>query len=167
MTRVPAAMDTSRKLQASKVIDASPEAIFGLLADPARHSDIDGADMLRGPEGDSVPIGGIGQVFTMNMHADDLGDYRMVNSVTAYQPVSRIGWAPRLDPTCELAGKVGDMEVGGHTFTYDLREVDGGTEVTQTYEWMSVKDPQFEKFFPRVSQEQLEGTLDRIADAVR
>jgi hypothetical protein len=103
----------------------------------------------------------------MNMHADDLGDYRMINKVSAYLPPGRIGWAPQLDPSCELAGKVGDMEVGGHTYTYDLREGDGGTEVTQTYEWMSVKDEQFLKFFPRVSQEQMETTLRNLAAAVR
>jgi hypothetical protein len=159
-------VDTSRKLQASKVIDAPPDVIFALLADPGRHADLDAAGTVRGPAGVSPPIGGIGQVFTMSMHADDLGDYRMVNAVTAYQPVSRIGWAPRLDPTCGLAEEMAGVEVGGHTFTYDLREVDGGTEVTETYEWMSVKDERFLQFFPRISQEQMEGTLDRIAAAV-
>ncbi|OJY46823.1 hypothetical protein, partial [Pseudonocardia sp. 73-21] len=113
-----------------------------------------------------VPIRAIGQVFTMNMHQDALGDYRMVNSVTALVPDARIGWAPKMDPTCELAGKLGDMDASGHTFTYDLREVEGGTEVTQTYEWMSVKDEEFLKMFPLVSEEQLAGTLDRIESAV-
>ena len=159
-------MDTSKKLQVSKVIDAPAEDIFALLSDPNRHPELDGADMLRGPEGDTPPIAGIGQSFTMNMHASDLGDYRMVNSVTAFVPNARIGWGPRVDPTCELAEKLGDMDASGHTYTYDLHEVEGGTEVTQIYEWMSVKDPQFEAMFPRVSQEQLAGSLDRIAEAV-
>lgn len=159
-------MDTSRKLQATKVIDASPDQVFALLSDPARHTDIDDADMLRGLVEDTAPIAGIGQVFTMNMYQDELGDYRMINTVTAFLPGSRIGWAPSLDPTCELAEKLGDMDASGHTYTYDLREVDGGTEVTQTYEWMSVRDPKFLELFPRVSQRQLEGTLDRIAAAV-
>jgi hypothetical protein len=55
-------VDTSRKLQASKVIDATPEAIFAVLA-----------------------------------------------AVTAYVPDARIGWAPRLDPSCELAEKLGEI----------------------------------------------------------
>lgn len=159
-------MDTSRKIQASLVIAAPQDAIFALLADPNRHTDLDGAGMLRGVEGDSAPIGGMGQVFTMNMHQDDLGDYRMVNTVTAFQPSSRIGWAPAVDPSCELAAKLGDMDASGHTYTYDLREVEGGTEVTQTYEWMSVRDEEFLKLFPRVSQDQLEGTLAKIAGTV-
>lgn len=159
-------MDTSRKLQASRVIDAPADKIFALLSDPGKHSEIDEAGMVQGVEGDPAPIGGIGQVFTMNMHQDALGDYRMVNTVTAYQPGSRIGWSPAMDPTCELASKLGDMKVGGHTFTYDLAEVDGGTEVTQTYEWMSVHDEAFLAMLPIVSEQNLEGTLDRIAAAV-
>lgn len=160
-------MDTSRKLQASQVIDAPAAEIFKVLADPRRHAEIDGAGMIRGPVGEAEPVMMVGEAFTMDMHADDLGDYRMVNKVTAFLPPGRIGWEPSLDPGCELAGKVGDMQVGGHTYTYDLREVDGGTEVTQTYEWMSVKDPEFLKLFPRVSQEQMESTLRNLADAVR
>lgn len=159
-------MDTDKKLQASRVVAAPADHVFALLSDPHRHSALDGAGMIRGVEGDTPPISGIGQVFTMNMHADDLGDYRMVNSVTAFVPGARVGWAPKVDPTCELAGKLGDMEASGHTFTYDLREVDGGTEVTSTYDWTGVKDPQFEEMFPRVSQEQLAGTLDKLSDAV-
>ena len=159
-------MDTSRKLQATKVIPASPDAIFALLSDPNRHQEFDGAGMIRGVEGEAPPIKAIGQTFTMNMHQDALGDYRMVNSVTALVPDARIGWAPRMDPTCELAGKLGEMDASGHTFTYDLKEVEGGTEVTQTYEWMSVKDEEFLTMFPLVSEEQLAGTLDRIGSAV-
>ncbi len=132
-------MDTDKKLQATKVINAPAGDIFALLADPNRHAELDGAGMIRGVEGDTPPISGIGQMFTMNMHADDLGDYRMVNSVTAYMAPGRVGWSPKVDPTCELAGKLGDMDASGHTFTCDLVEVEGGTEVT--YDRAGVKDP--------------------------
>ncbi|GAA3224953.1 SRPBCC family protein [Pseudonocardia petroleophila] len=159
-------MDTDKKLQASKVIAAPADTIFALLSDPNQHSALDGAGSIQGVEGSTPPISGIGQVFTMNMQADDLGEYRMVNSVTAFVPGARVGWAPKVDPTCELAEKLEGMEASGHTFTYDLREVDGGTEVTSVYDWTGVKDPQFEKMFPRVSQEQLAGTLDRLESAV-
>lgn len=160
-------MDPSKKkLHASKVINAPAEDIFAVLADPNRHTELDGAGMLRGPEGETAPLGGIGQTFTMNMHQPDLGDYRMINRVTAYLPGARIGWGPRVDPSCSLAEQLGDIDAGGHTYTYDLKPVEGGTEVTQTYEWMSVKDPKFEAFFPVVSQEQLATTLDNLDAAV-
>lgn len=159
-------MDTDKKLQASKVIAAPADDVFALLSDPNQHTALDGAGMIQGVEGETPPISGIGQVFTMNMHADDLGDYRMVNSVTAFVPGARVGWAPKVDPTCELAEKLGGMDASGHTFTYDLRVVEDGIEVTSTYDWTGVKDPQFEAMFPRVSQEQLAGTLDKLSAAV-
>jgi uncharacterized protein YndB with AHSA1/START domain len=165
-------VDTSRKIQVSKVIDAPASEIFALLADPNRHAELDGAGMVRGPEGETPSIAGIGQVFVMNMHQPALGDYRMINSVTAFQEPTRVGWEPRLDPESPAAEKLGDMNVGGHTWTFDLREVqdDGGTprtEVTETYEWMSVKDEEFAAMLPLVSEEQLEQSLDRLAAAVR
>ncbi|MDT7576245.1 MAG: hypothetical protein QOH17_2578 [Pseudonocardiales bacterium] len=160
-------MDTSRKLSATKVIDAPAETIFELLADPNRHADLDGAGFVKGPEGDTPPIGGIGQVFTMNMHQDGIGDYRMVNTVTAYVPGARIGWGPTMDPTCDAAQQFEGVAVTGHTFTYDLSESDGQTQVTETYDWMSVKDPTFEKMFPLISQEQLQSSLDHLAAAVK
>lgn len=158
-------MDTSRKIQVSRTIEAPASEIFALLADPAKHPDLDGAGMVRGVDGDATTIGGIGQAFVMAMHNPQLGDYRMVNSVTAYQPPYRIGWEPRMDPECDAAAKLGDMEVGGHTWTFDLREVDGGTEVTETYEWMSVKDPEFAEMLPLVSEEQMERSLEKLAVA--
>jgi uncharacterized protein YndB with AHSA1/START domain len=160
-------VDTSKQLQVSRVVDAPAEKIFALLVDPNRHPEIDGAGMLRGTEGDTPSISGVGQRFTMIMQAPGLGDYRVINTVTAYMPGARIGWGPRLDPTCELAKRFSDMETGGHTYTYDLREVEGGTEITQTYEWMSVKDPQFEAMCPFVSQEQMAATLNRITDVFK
>lgn len=160
-------MDTSRKIQASKVIDAPAADIYALLSDPARHTELDGAGMLRGVEGESQPLLAIGQTFTMNMHQDALGDYRMINAVTALVPGARIGWSPKMDPTCELASKLGDMEVSGHTFTYDLNETDSGTEVTETYDWMSVKDEEFLKMLPIVSEDDLKGTLDKLEEAVK
>jgi len=158
-------MDTSRKIQVSKVIDAPAGDIFTLLSDPDRHADLDGSGMVRGLVG-GQPLLAIGQTFTMNMHQDSLGDYRMVNAVTAFVPDARIGWEPHMDPGCELAAKLGDMQVGGHTFTYDLREVEGGTEVTETYDWMSVKDEKFLALLPVVSEDDLKGSLDKLEQAV-
>ena len=160
-------MDTSKKLQATTVIDAPAEAVFAVLADPNRHTELDGVGMVKGPEGTTSPIGGIGQIFTMNMHQDALGDYRMVNTVTAFVPDARIGWGPSMDPDCDAAKNFEGVDVSGHTYTWDLREADGRTEVTETYEWTGVKDPEFEKLFPLVSQEDLQRSLDKLAAAVR
>lgn len=92
-------MDTSKKLQASRVIEAPAHDIFALLADPSRHTEFDGADMVRGVEGESESIIGLGQTFTMWMNNSALGDYRTINTVTAFVPDARIGWGPQLDPS--------------------------------------------------------------------
>ncbi len=159
-------MDTSKKISATKVIDAPAEAVFAVLADPNQHTELDGGGMVKGPEGKTPPLGGIGQIFTMNMHQDALGDYRMVNTVTAFVPEARIGWSPSMDPSCDAAKNFEGVDVSGHTYTWDLRESDGRTEVTETYEWIGVKDPQFEKLFPLVSEEDLAHSLDKLAAAV-
>jgi uncharacterized protein YndB with AHSA1/START domain len=159
-------VDTSKKISATKVIDAPADAVFAVLADPNQHTELDGGGMVKGPEGTAGPIGGIGQTFTMNMHQDALGDYRMINIVTAYVPDARIGWGPSMDPDCDAAKNFEGVDVSGHTYTWDLREAEGRTEVTETYEWTGVKDPQFEKLFPLVSQEDLERSLDKLAAAV-
>ena len=64
-----------KKISATKVIDAPADAVFAVLADPNQHTALDGGGMVKGPEGKAAPIGGIGQVFAMNMHQDALGDY--------------------------------------------------------------------------------------------
>jgi hypothetical protein len=59
------------------------------------------------------------------------------------------------------------MASGGHTYVYGLRENDGVTDVTQTYDWPGVTDPKFEALAcPFVTREELMATLDRLADAV-
>ncbi len=158
-------MDTSKKISATKVIDAPAEAVFAVLADPNRHTDSTAGAWSRDPREDA-PARRHRSVFTMNMHQDALGDYRMINTVTAFVPEARIGWGPSMDPACDAAKNFEGVDVSGHTYTWDLRESDGRTEVTETYEWTGVKDPQFEKLFPLVSEEDLARSLDKLAAAV-
>ncbi|GAA2884640.1 SRPBCC family protein [Pseudonocardia halophobica] len=158
-------MSDVTQMEARRVVHAPAARVFAVLADPGRHSAIDGSGMLRGTE--SGPITATGQVFAMNMHIDGLGDYRSLNTVTEFEPDAVVGWAPRLDPDCgEVAEKLAGITTGGHTYTYRLREAGDDTEVTETYDWSGVTDPKFEAFCPMVSPEQLAGTLEKLAGAV-
>ncbi|MCE3554422.1 TIGR03086 family metal-binding protein [Pseudonocardia sp. RS11V-5] len=157
-------MSDAKQLEATRVVHAPAARVFAILADPRRHEAIDGSGMLRGT--DSGPITAAVQVFAMNMHHDGLGDYRAFNTVTEFEPGVVLGWAPGLDPDCEVAEKLAGITTGGHTYTYRLREVAAGTEVTEIYDWSGVQDPQFEAFCPMVSREQLAGSLERLARAV-
>ncbi len=79
-------------LEVSRRIKAPAALIFEILANPQRHMDFDGSDMLRGAVIDR-PISGVGETFTMKMHR--LGrDYLMLNYVVEFEPDRRIVWEP-------------------------------------------------------------------------
>jgi hypothetical protein len=79
-------------LEVSRRIEAPPTLIFEILADPRRHSEIDGSDMLRGALVGG-PISAVGDTFTMKMHR--MGrDYFMLNYVVEFEPGRRIAWEP-------------------------------------------------------------------------
>ena len=69
--------EETNPIEVSRRIEAPAALIFEILANPQRHVDFDGSDMLRGAVLDR-PISGVGDTFTMKMHR--LGDdYLMIN----------------------------------------------------------------------------------------
>ncbi|HEX4218093.1 MAG TPA: hypothetical protein VHZ02_06990 [Acidimicrobiales bacterium] len=84
--------EESNTIEVSRRIEASAPPIFEILANPQRHMDFDGSDMLRGAVLDH-PISDVGDTFTMKMHR--LGDdYLMLNYVVEFEPDRRIFWEP-------------------------------------------------------------------------
>ena len=82
----------AKSVEVSRKIEAPAALIFEILANPQRHMDFDGSDMLRGAVIDR-PISGVGETFTMKMHR--LGrDYLMVSYVVEFEPDRRISWEP-------------------------------------------------------------------------
>jgi len=61
---------TQERIRATITVDAEPEAVFAVLADPARHAAIDGTGWVREPL-DPEPLSAVGQVFRMGMYADN------------------------------------------------------------------------------------------------
>lgn len=158
----------SDQIKVTRTVDATPEQLFALLSTPGRHTEIDGADMLRGVDGGGGPVTGVGDVFVMNMEQDGLGNYQMRNTVTAYEAGRKIGWAPELYPLDALKDKIGDIQATGHTYTWEFEPSGSGqTTVTQTYDWSQVTDEGFRGILPRVSEEQLTETIERAARAAR
>ena len=151
----------SDQIQVTKTVDAAPEKLFDLLATPSRHTDLDGAGMLRGVEGAGDKVSGVGDQFILNMNNDALGDYQMLNTVTAFEEGRKIGWAPQLHPLDGYTDKLGDVQAKGHTFTWELEPSGNGTKVTQTYDWSGVTDSDFRGFFPMIKEEQLTETIER------
>ena len=85
--------DQYRPVAVSRRICAPAPDIFRVLADPVRHPDFDGSQMLRGA-GSAAVISGVGDVFVMKMYFSRIGDYEMNNHVVEYEPDRRIGWEP-------------------------------------------------------------------------
>ena len=103
-----------RKVSVSRVIAAPAQQIFDVLADPTKHPIIDGSGTLVGAKG-NPPRLFLGAKFGMRMsfHAT------MRNKVVEFDEGKRIGW----------------RHIGQHVWRYELEPVDGGTKVTETFDW--------------------------------
>ena len=108
-----------------RVIAAPPETIFDLLADPARHCDIDGSGTVREAKAGSERLA-LGSKFGMSMKAGL--PYSMVSEVIEFEENRRIAWQSK--PTSSFGAKFG----GGRIWRYELEPVDGGTRVRETWD---------------------------------
>ena len=157
-------MDDDRQLQVSRIIDAPPERIFAVLADPARHRELDGAGMLRGLDSGDAPITAAGQAFVMNMNQDGIGDYQMRSEIVVYEADRRIGWAPAIHPPGALAHIIGELDPSGHTYVWELEPAgDGRTKVTHTYDWTLLTDRNRLPRARSTTAAKLRASLDRLA----
>jgi uncharacterized protein YndB with AHSA1/START domain len=150
-------------LRASIMIEAPAEAIFAVLADPAKHAAIDGTGWVRESQ-DGKRLAASGQIFRMAMyhpnHPD--GDYEMANRVEVFDPPHAISWKPGQD-----AGD-GSLRFGGWVWRYDLTSVGPSeSEVTLSYDWSAVPDVLRERIaFPPFPPDHLESSLAHLAGLV-
>lgn len=142
-----------------RVIAAPPEAIFELLADPAKHPLIDGSGAVEAAKDEGGGRLAIGSTFGMSMRAGL--PYSMVNTVIEYEENRRITWQTR-------APGVPGLLVGGRIWRYELEPVEGGTRVRES--WDITKDRQRLGLrltgFPARTRQNMEKTLERIAQLV-
>jgi hypothetical protein len=130
-----------KPVEVSRRIEAPAAIIFKILANPQRHMDFDGSDMLRGAVLDR-PISGVGDIFTMKMHR--LGDdYLMLNYVVEFEPDRRIFWEPAPGDPSRAEGddpsKVGIP--AGYRWGYILTpDGDDATVVTEVFDYGTVTE---------------------------
>jgi uncharacterized protein YndB with AHSA1/START domain len=161
-------MEDSRQLEVTDTVPGPPAKVFALLADPSRHAEIDGAGMVLGLESGPSQITDVGDTFVMNMRQDGLGEYRMRSEVVDFAPDRRIAWAPAVYPPNALKDLIGDIDPSGHTWSWELEPTaDGGTRITHVYDWSGVQDERAIDLYPRVTEEQMLGSISRIGDATR
>jgi polyketide cyclase/dehydrase/lipid transport protein len=121
-------------VKVTRRIGAPTAAIFGVLADPGRHTELDGSGMLRGAV-TTTPISGVGDVFVMKMYFAKLGDYEMNNHVVEYEPGRRIGWEPEAGRGHLGAAAGAGAGRWGHRWSYELvPDGPGATFVTEIYD---------------------------------
>ena len=108
-----------------RCIPAGPAAIFALVADAARHPEIDGSGSVRGVKAGAPQKLSLGATFGMSMKQGIA--YSMVSTVIEYEEDRRIAWQSR--PT----GFVGKF-VGGRIWRYELEPVEGGTLVRESWD---------------------------------
>ena len=124
------------RLRVTRDINASAEAVFAVLTDPAIHASIDGTGWVC-DNVDPQPLTASGQIFRMAMyhpnHPD--GNYQTANWVQAFDPPRTISWATGYE------GDDGELHFGGWIWRYDL-VADGPsrTKVTLTYDWSATSE---------------------------
>jgi uncharacterized protein YndB with AHSA1/START domain len=124
--------DSNDVVSVERVIAAPADRIFDLLADPARHHDIDGSgsvrDAQKGPERLAM-----GAEFGMAMR---LGyNYTTKNEVIEFDDGKRIAWQTR--PTSSFQSRI----AGGRIWRYELEPADRGTLVRESWDISQEKAP--------------------------
>jgi uncharacterized protein YndB with AHSA1/START domain len=140
-----------------RLIPAPAAAIFDLLADPARHREIDGSGALRDADGGSQRLT-LGSTFGMGMKMG-IG-YRMINTVVEFDDDKLIAWQPR--PASRLLATA----VGGRIWRYELEPRDGGTLVKETWDITKEKLPLLVRPLRSSTKRGMEKTLQRIEQIV-
>jgi uncharacterized protein YndB with AHSA1/START domain len=108
-----------------RVIAVPAQQVFDVLADPARHSEIDGSGSVKDPHPGSPARLSLGATFGMSMNRGI--SYSMMNTVTEFDEPRRIAWSPK-----PVSGRGARMV--GRIWRYELEPVDGGTRVRETWD---------------------------------
>ena len=124
--------ESSDVVSVERVIAAPADRIFELVADPARHHDIDGSGSVRDAKSSPTRLT-MGATFGMSMH---LGiNYSMLNEVIEFDDGKRIAWQTR--PSGNFQRKL----FGGRIWRYELESAEGGTLVRESWDISQEKGP--------------------------
>ncbi len=132
-------------------VEAPPEVVFAILADPRQHARIDGSgsvqELVKGPERLTK-----GASFGMDMKLFGL-PYKIRNTVVEFEEGRRIAW----------------RHFGGHRWRYVLEPTEGGTRVTESFDYSRYGLPQRLVIelagFPRRNREGIAATLVKLKQA--
>lgn len=141
---------SDRIVSVSRTIPAPAEEIFAVLADASKHPLIDGSGTVREARAAEPEPLRLGTRFGMNMK---LGvPYIITNTVVEYEQDRLIAW----------------RHWGRHRWRYELEPVDGGTEVTESFDWSTSRLPLAIELagYPKRHPAAMDATLARLAALV-
>lgn len=140
-------MTTDKIISVTTFVPAPPQAIFDLLADPRKHSLIDGSGSVKAARIDAPERLALGAKFGMDMKIGV--KYRITNEVVEFDEPRRIGW----------------RHLGGHVWRYIIEPADGGSNVTEQFDWTHNKSPLMLKVMnaQAKNKKSIEATLQRLA----
>ena len=138
-----------RKVTRRVVVPASAAAVFALVGDPHRHTELDGSGTLR-----DVPVKGPHQLaegakFSVGMKQYGV-PYTITSVVTAYEQDRLIEWQHPL----------------GHRWRWELTGLGpDSTEVTETFDYSTAKAPRVLEIFgvPAQNARGITATLEALA----
>jgi hypothetical protein len=138
--------DPSRIVSRSTIVPAPAQMIFDLLADPRRHNEIDGSGSVQSAQIDAPERLSLDATFGMQMKIGVR--YKITNTVVEFEEGKTIAW----------------RHFGGHIWRYILEPVDGGTKVTEQFDWNKSKSPFILKLrkSPQDNAKSIEKTLENL-----
>ena len=139
--------DPNKVVSESRFVTATPQEIFNLLADPAQHQLIDGSGSVKNANSSAPSRLSLGAKFGMDMKIGV--KYKIVNEVVEFDEPKQIGW----------------RHIGGHIWRYKLEAVEGGTQVTEQFDWNTAKSHLMMRVlkYPTKNRASIVATLDRLA----
>jgi uncharacterized protein YndB with AHSA1/START domain len=148
------------RFQATVTVAASPQRVFDVLTDPARHSEFDATGMV-GPPASAARLTRVGQVFVMHMtyrDGDRVEHYQSDNHLVAFESPRAVAWATAAH----------DGEPLGWLWRYDVEPVADGAIVTLTYDWTGTPPENIRRFgVPLTDGDGLARSLQLLSGACR
>jgi uncharacterized protein YndB with AHSA1/START domain len=144
---------TDKLISESITVDAPPEVVFAILADPRQHSRIDGSGSVGSVISAPERLTGTGQTFTVRMKLFGV-PYVIRNRVVEFEADRQIAW--RHFTANRWRYELTPTPTGGTTVTetFDASRADGVTDAV--VRWAR---------FPERNREGIAGTLQRLKAA--
>ncbi len=135
--------------QSTRIVPASADAIFELLATPAQHALIDGSGTVKGPQRRTPHRLSPGARFGMHMRV--VAPYKILNQVVEFEEGRRIAW----------------RHFAGHVWRYTLEPLGANTtQVTEQFDPSGSRWPRITGLMGWESRNQraIEQTLHRMVE---